>query len=429
MEARLRMARRIEAHGGHGAGHIHYAYVIVLLGVLNTLGAQGFLRFGYTMTLPSIRQELGLNFTQTGALATANYIGYTVAALAVGLLVVRFGSRLTIGLAASTVGLAMILAGLTRSYELLLLLQILAGGAGLLATSPSLALATAWFARRRRGLAAGSMSAGAPLGSLVTGLLIPALVLAYGVSGWRQGWLLLGGAVLVVGCLGLAFLRNRPADVGLSPLGEYGEPADSPAGTPSVRWSLVYRSPLVWYLGLLGLASTLSNISFTTFYASYLTRERGLDPETAGRFWALTGIFGVAGAFLWGWVSDRASRKFALIFTYLVQGGAFALFALQADPALYAFCAILFGITSRANYAVMAALCGDLLGPRLGVAAFGVNNLFAGVGLALGPTAAGMIADSTSSFVPAFLLSALVAFLGALGSAFLHSPGRERLPD
>ena len=409
------------------AGRIHYGYVIVLLGVLNTLGAQGFLRFGYTMTLPSMREELGLNFTQTGALATANYVGYTVAALAEGLLVVRFGSRLTIGTAASTVGLAMILTGLTRSYELMLLLQVIAGAAGLLATSPSLALATAWFSHGRRGQATGAMTAGAPAGSLVTGLLIPAFVVAFGVTGWRLGWFVLGGAVLVIGLTSLALVRNRPADVGLAPLGSAAEPPAAPQAQAPANWGLVYRSPLVWYLALLGLASTLGTVSFITFYAAYLSHERGIDPETAGRFWALTGVFGVVGAFLWGWVADRAGRKSALVLSFLLQGVTFALFAADADPSVYALCAVLYGISSRANYAVMAILCGDLLGPRLGVAAFGVNNLLAGIGLAIGPALAGMMADLTASFTLSFLISAAVVPLGALGSAALRP--EERTAD
>ena len=402
----------------------HYAYLIVSLGALNTLGAQGFLRFGYTMTLPSMREELGLNFAQTGLLATANYCGYTLAALAVGWLVVRLGSRWTIGCGVAAVGLAMILSGLSQNYEVLIALQLVAGACGLLATTPSMTLATAWFARHRRGLATGAISSGAPLGSLVTGLVIPAFILAYGVTGWRYGWFALGGAVLVIGIVNLLLLRNRPADVGLAPLGGQDEPQPAATGQAGVQWGLVYRSPLVWYLALLGLASTLSTISFTTFYASYLTGERGLDAATAGRFWALTGIFGIAGGFLWGWASDHFSRKFALVFSYTVQAATFAAFGLNADPALYALCAVLYGATSRANFAVMATLCGDLLGPRLAAAAFGINNLLAGVGLALGPTAAGYIADVTASFVPSFLVSAAVAALGALGSLALKAEAR-----
>jgi sugar phosphate permease len=409
---------------GRRSGAIHYAYVIVSLGALNTLGAQGFLRFGYTMTLPSMREEMGLSFAQTGLLATANYCGYTLAALAVGWLVVRLGSRWTIGTGVALVGLAMIASGFCRSYELLLVLQLVAGACGLLATTPSMTLATAWFARHRRGLATGAISSGAPLGSLVTGLVIPAFILAYGISGWRFGWFALGGGTLVIGVANLLLLRNRPAEVGLDPLGGQDETTLAPVNRGSVQWGLVYRSPMVWYLALLGVASTLSTISFTTFYASYLTTERGIDAATAGQFWALTGVFGIAGGFLWGWVADRFSRRFALVVSFAVQAIAFGAFGLNAHPALYALCAVLYGATSRANFAVMATLCGDLLGPRLAAAAFGVNNLFAGVGLALGPTTAGFIADVTTSFVPSFVISAALAALGALGSLALRSETR-----
>ncbi|MHB1133574.1 MAG: MFS transporter [Chloroflexota bacterium] len=405
--------------GGSERQSRHYAYAIVSLGLLNVLGAQGFLRFGYTMTLPSIREELGLNYTQTGLLATANYVGYFLGALVVGWLVVRFGSRWTIGLASLAVGGAMVLTGLARGYEVLLGLQLVAGAAGLWATSPSVALATAWFSRERRGTATGAMSVGAPLGSLITGFLMPFFLLTFGLVGWRYGWASLGAAVVLFGALSLIWLRNRPSEVGLLPLGAAPGEIEPPATGP-VNWGLVYRSPLVWYLSLLGLAATLSNISFTTFFTIYLLQERALDAETAGRLWALAGVFGIVGGFLWGWISDRASRKTALVFSFMVQALSFALFASNWGIGVFVLCAFLFGITSRANYAVMAAFCGDLLGPRLAAAAFGVNNLMAGVGLAIGPAAAGLIADSTNSFTPAFLASAIVALLGALGSALLR---------
>lgn len=68
------------------------------------------------------------------------------------------------------------------------------------------------------------------------------------------------------------------------------------------------------------------------------------------------------------------------------------------------------------------AACGDILGPKLAPAALGFNTLFLGIGQAIGPYAAGAIADAGGSFVPVFLLAAGIALLGAIGSATLKNP-------
>jgi len=74
----------------------------------------------------------------------------------------------------------------------------------------------------------------------------------------------------------------------------------------------------------------------------------------------------------------------------------------------------------------MAATCGDVVGHRLATAALGFITLFFGIGQAIGPIAAGTIADLFGSFVGVFLLAATVAFLGGIG-AFLLRPLKAQI--
>ena len=71
--------------------------------------------------------------------------------------------------------------------------------------------------------------------------------------------------------------------------------------------------------------------------------------------------------------------------------------------------------------AIMAALCGDVVGARLAPAALGFVTLFFGIGQAAGPVVAGVIADSSGSFSGAFLVAAAQAGTGAFASALLKS--------
>ena len=68
---------------------------------------------------------------------------------------------------------------------------------------------------------------------------------------------------------------------------------------------------------------------------------------------------------------------------------------------------------------MMAAKCGDMLGRSLAPATLGFITLFFGIGQAAGPSIAGMLADASGSFTPAFIAASAAALSGAVGSAFL----------
>ena len=113
-------------------------------------------------------------------------------------------------------------------------------------------------------------------------------------------------------------------------------------------------------------------------------------------------------------------RRGALCIVYLIHAAAFALFALWPAPAGFTVSAVLFGLSAWSIPAIVAAACGDLLGPRLAPAGLGFVTLFFGIGQAAGPSVAGLFADATGSLAPALLLAAAVALAGAAGSLLLR---------
>jgi len=145
----------------------------------------------------------------------------------------------------------------------------------------------------------------------------------------------------------------------------------------------------------------------------------------AGNLFMTMGAFSLLCGLIWGSVSDVIGRKRALVIVYVLHTAAFALFAVARGPVAYTASAILFGLSAWSIPAIMAAACGDVLGSRMAPAALGFITLFFGIGQAAGPSVAGIIADRTESFAPAFMLAALVAALGAVGSALLRPSARD----
>jgi len=428
----------------HGASDnrragFHYGWVVLMLGVVVVFASLGLARFGYTLVLPPMQKALSLNDTEAGALATGNLFGYLCLALIGGGLAARFSPRRVIAVALVVVGAMMLLTSTARGFVEALTWRTLTGMGSGASNVPVMALVAAWFARSRRGLAAGIAVSGSSVGLILTGAFIPPLLGIAGGDGWRACWVAMGMAALAVGIFAWFFLRDRPGEMGLDPIGAAPEgpagarnpsfgaaPVPAAPTTPAPpasgllpSWSRVYRSRAVWHLALVYITFGFSYIIFATFFARYLQGELGYTKERAGGLWQLVGWLSIFCGAIWGWVSDVLGRKHGLALVSFVQATAYALFALWRSDAGAIAAATLFGLTAWSIPAIMAAACGDQVGPRLAPAALGFLTLFMGIGQALGPFVAGRIADAAGSFSPALLLACGVAALGGTASLFL----------
>ncbi len=411
---------------------LHYGWVILFMSVVTVLGCLGFARFGYTMILPHMKEGLGLSKTQAGNLATGNFIGYLILAIVGGFLAARYGPRVVISLSMLLIGVTMFLTGLAPNFQVALVWRTLTGVGSGGSNVPVMGLLSAWFGTKRRGLATGIAVGGSSVGLAITGPLIPRIIDAYGADGWRYSWYYLGTMTAVIGILCFVLLRNKPEEKGLVAIGLEESPSPSPQdeppsgaqGKPSpLQWGLVYKSRAVWHLALIYIMFGFSYIIYATFFADYLTGEAGLTKEAAGWLWMLAGLISFVSGFIWGAVSDVIGRKYGLALVYFLQGLCFTIFGLWKAPPGYYLSTLLFALTAWSIPAIMAATCGDYLGPRLAPAALGFVTVFFGIGQAIGPTVAGYIGDVTDSYTWAFVIAGLAAFVGAGGSLSLRPAG------
>jgi len=411
------------------APRFHYAWVVLVVGTLVVFGSLGLARFGYTMLLPSMKAELKLDNTLAGGLATANLAGYLALAVVGGALASHYGPRkvITAGLAVAAVG--MLLTGLAGSLTSAMTWRALTGVGSGASNVPVMALLSAWFVQRRRGLASGIGVTGSSFALILLGPLVPRLLNAYGQNGWRICWFAFAGLTFGLAVLSVIALRDRPSDIGLRPLGSTRGEQPAAAAQSGLHWGSVYRSGVVWHVGMIYVAFGFSYMIYMTYFFDYLIAEGGYTKPVAGRLFMIMGWVSLLCGLIWGWVSDIIGRKSALIIVYLIHTVAFGLFALWPSPVGFTISAILFGLSAWSIPAIMAATCGDLLGPRLAPAGLGFITLFFGIGQAVGPVAAGALADATDSLSPAFLLAAGVALLGAVGTLPLRHAGMAQAAE
>jgi len=405
---------------------LHYGWIVIFMGLLTTIAAHGFGRMSYTIILPAMKDGLAFDYTQLGLLGTGNFIGYLTMAIIGGFLAARFGTRIVITFALLLMGVTLILTGLADSFGFAFAMRLLTGLGNGASYVPAMALGSAWFAMKRRGFATGIVSAGIGAGTLISGLVVPPILSAYGPEGWRYSWYYLGGAVLVIAAVVFLFIRSRPEEKGLRQVGEKNGSSrpEAAAKASTLDWGLVYKKGSVWYLGVTYFFYGLSYIIYMVFFAAYLVKEMGLSQEWAGGLWAAVGGLSIFCGVIWGGISDRLGRARGAAFAYLVLALAYIVYALVKVEFGFYLSAFLFGLTAWSIPTIMAATAGDLVGPRLAPAGLGFVTIFFGIGQALGPAVGGFLADQSGSFTVPFLVAGGISLVGAGFSLFLkRTPG------
>jgi len=400
---------------------LHYCWVVLAMATFVVFASLGLARFGYTVVLPPMQTALGMDNTQAGVLATANLFGYLLLSAVGGALATRFGPRRIIAAGLLLAGVGMLLTGLVNSFALAAVFRAATGLGSGASNVPVIALLAAWFAARWRGLAAGIGVAGSSVAIIFLGPVVPRILLAYEQSGWRVCWFVFGGVTVLLAVTSYLLLRNRPAELGLSPFGETGAAPACSSGPEKIPWGRVYRSARVWHLGLVYAAFGFSYIIYMTFFVKGLMAEGGYSRDSAVGLFFLMGWCSLLCGLIWGTLSDRIGRKPALMLVYLSHAVSFSMFALWPSRAGFTVSAVLFGLSAWSIPAIMAAACGDVLGPKMAPSGLGFITLFFGIGQAVAPSVAGALADSTGSFRPPFLLAGAVALAGLIGSTFLKS--------
>lgn len=393
---------------------LHYGWVIVFTGTLVTVLAHGFGRMSYSVILPAMKEGLGLSYTQAGAIATGNFIGYLVLAVLGGLLAARFGTRRTVFVSLLVMGVSLVLTGFSKSFLFAFFMRLVTGMGNGGSYIPIMALPAAWFLVRK-GLATGIVAAGIGLGLSLSGLILPSLIKGYGDMGWRLAWFLLGGLVLGGSFVCYLLLRDRPSEKGLLPYG--ASSGYMPVSRPPVglfgAFKAVASDREVLKLGLAYFGYGFSYIIYLTFFVAYLTKERGMELGKAGFYLSILGFLSIFCGVVYGCLSDRIGRRNALAMAYLALAVSYILLTFPKAGLWYLFSLVIYGLSAFSVPTLMATAAGDLVGDRLAPAGLGFVTLFFGIGQAFGPFVGGLLKDLYGTFVIPLWLSTAVSVLAA----------------
>lgn len=392
----------------------NYGWVIVGMGVLVKMAALGFGRFTYPMLIPSMRESLGLQYVEMGLLSGGILLGYLLFSFVGGALATRLGSKRVV--IASLVCSSFCMFGVSQSSHFLFLLFLTFGlGAG--AGGGHIAMTTlpmAWFGKRSLGKALGIVTGGTGVGVIVTGLLIPPLLLAPGGEGWRGCWSLMGVMTFGVAAAGMVLLKERPQRIDLISFSAREKKEEDSLQTEdrSLSLGLIFLAYFVF-----GLAYNI----YTTYFVAFMVEDLRVTGRAAGMIWSLFGWTSIGSGLVWGYLSDRVGRKKALLWNNGLISLAVLLPLCLHHSIILGLSSFLFGLTFLGTVTIVAAAVGDHAIEKKATV-YGLVTLIHGVGQLLGTTSGGYLKDLTGSFN----VTLLVSFIGFLLCFVLVAFAKDR---
>lgn len=175
-------------------------------------------------------------------------------------------------------------------------------------------------------------------------------------------------------------------------------------GLPFVRRALLARA-----VSAVGTGLTMP------FLMIYLHSVRGFELGLAGAIAACIAAVGLLGNPLGGWLADRSSPRFAMIFGLTLAAFGAASWTMVTGPRSAFAAAALSGLGVSISWPAQNALLAILVGPAQRSSVFAVGNAALNVGLALGGLLAASVVDTAQpdTFVLAYLIDA-ATFVTAL---------------
>lgn len=404
------------------ARRLFYGWIVVGMAALAMVGTLPGRTQGLGLITEPLIRDIGLTRLRYAEInLVATLIG-SLFCFGIGRLIDRRGSRLVLTAIALLLGAVVIAMSRAASFAAVLIFVTLTRGLGQSALSVvSLAMVGKWF-RRRLTRAMAVYSVLMSLGFMAMFPLVGALVLAYG---WRAAWTAIGVA-LVAGLAPLAwlFVRSVPEDVGEEVDG--GAPDAAPASTyEGATLTQALGTPAFWVFAIASSLYGLVASGIGLFNESILA-ERGFAPNIYHQALAVTAITALAGNFLSGALSGRASLRVLLLAALVMLAGGLAALPHVATVTHVMAQAVAMGLAGGFVMVVFFSFWGRAYGQAHLGRIQGVAQALTVIASAIGPLLFAWGVERTGSYATGFYALAIVVSLVAAAAVVVRVPEGAR---
>ncbi|MEU4409903.1 YbfB/YjiJ family MFS transporter [Streptosporangium sp. NPDC023963] len=374
---------------------------IVGQGAAALAAGMGVGRFAYTPILPLMHAQAGLPARLGAELATANYIGYLLGAIAAIVAPSLFVSRRALRLSLTILVVTPALMPITHLGTVWALLRIVAGVASALIfviAADAVLTGLRGHAHHLAGWAFGGIGAGIALSGILVAILRT-------TGTWQQAWWTTAALTGVFAALAWR-LEAGPALPRRSPAPPRSRDAPGPR----------------WFVALLA-SYTFEGTGYIIAGTFLVAAIDQTAPGWVGSgAWILAGIAALPSTALWAWLSRIWSRPALLLVALVVQAVGIALPALTGGIVAALVAATLFGATFLGVATLTLAAGAHLRVPR----AVAILTTGYSVGQILGPVIVTPLLRHgyhSALLVGAALVALAAAAAGALRHRFPHHLG------
>jgi ACS family hexuronate transporter-like MFS transporter len=378
---------------------------------------------------PSLQHDLGWNEIDYSNLVFAFQAAYAAGMVLMGRMIDRLGTRLGYALAMAFWSLAAMAHAFGNS------LVSFAGARGALGFGEagvfpaSIKTVAEWFPKKERALATGIFNSGTNIGALVTPLMVPWIVKAWG---WRWAFVITGG----VGFVWLVFwllLYKSPEEHPRVSKAEFEYIRSDPAPpAPKIPWAKLLRYRQTWSF-VAGKFMTDPIWWFYLFWVpDFLYRNHGLTLMQMRLPIVTIYLMADVGSVLGGWLSSamihrgkslNAARKLTLL-----------LCAVTVTPIIFAYrveslwgAVLLIGLATAAHQGFSAnlfTLSSDMFPTQAVGSVVGIGGMAGAIGGMLIAKVVGYALQWTGSYMIPFLMAGS-AYLVAVATIHILAPRLE----
>ncbi|MDX8514746.1 YbfB/YjiJ family MFS transporter [Mesorhizobium captivum] len=358
---------------------------LAIAGMAALAVAMGIGRFVYTPILPGMMEELHLTPADAGWIASANYLGYLIGALAAAGGWAHGRERLLMfsSLAASAVLAASM--GLNETMAAFIVIRFLAGLASAFVMVFMSSIVFSHLAASGRGHLQALHFGGVGLGIAASSALLAVLVTEH--AGWAAGWLW-SGALSVAGLLVVALLAGSATPAN----GVDGPEPALPKDRSLTKMILAY--------GLFGFGYVVT----ATFLVA-IVRQGGGGRVFEATVWMVAGLAGFPSTWFWQKLAARTGLYAAYCVSCLVE-----VVGVTASVVVKGFTGpLLAGVLLGGTFIAITALglqAARQLAPQAPRRIFAVMTAAFGLGQIIGPIAAGLLAQASGNYVLASIMAA-----------------------
>lgn len=359
-------------------------------------------RFNLAPVLPLLIAAFGLTHSEAGALGSMLFLSYALVLLPAGVLGDVIGPRVVITLGAAVSAVMNLLFSYSTSFASMLIIQFVNGLGQGMAWGPLTRLMTNWYPREKMGFVMSLLSIPPALGPPLAYILSGYLASTYG---WKAVFQIPFVILIATSVPFALFVRNKPSD--------------SPPSHPWSRSSFfeLLKKREIWLVSVAYLALWGATRGLLVWLPTFLVERVGMTLMAASTLGGVISLPGIPSMFVGTWISDvklRGRKSIIVLFSLLAPIPILLLLPSVQGPilllSLLALAFVLFYCAGGLYFAYPSVLVAK---EQIG-AASGLIDTFGYIGNFLGILAIGVAVDAFKSYSPMFVISAVMAVVGAI---------------